>query len=87
MLFLYLSLSIKENWNMSQILRQILADNVKKLRLKQGYKKEELSLLLNVDNSYISKLEKMKVNITLDKLQSLAKIFNVEAHELIKADK
>ncbi len=46
---------------MGQILRQTLADNVKKLRLKQGYKKEELSLLLNVDNSYISKLEKRKL--------------------------
>jgi len=84
MSFLYLSISIKENWNMGQILRQILADNVKKLRLKKGYKKEELSLLLNVDNSYISKLEKMKINITLDKLESLAKIFNIEAYELIK---
>ncbi len=69
---------------MGQILRQILADNVRKLRLKQGYKKEELSLLLNVDNSYISKLEKKKINITLDKLESLAKIFDIEASELIK---
>ncbi len=69
---------------MSQILRQILANNVRKLRLKQGYKKEELSLLLNVDNSYISKLEKKKINITLDKLESLAKIFDIEASELIK---
>jgi len=71
---------------MEQNLRQILADNVKSLRLKHGYKKEELSLLLNVDNSYISKLEKMKINITLDKIEHIAKIFNVEPYKLLKSN-
>ncbi len=69
---------------MNQNIRQILANNVKKLRLKQGFTKEELSLLINVDNSYISKLEKNKINITLDKLELLAKIFKVKPYQLIK---
>ena len=52
---------------MSQTLRKRIALNVKYYREQKGYKREELSLLLGVDNSYISKLEKAGVNITIDK--------------------
>ena len=53
---------------MSQDIRKIFALNIKTLREKKGLKKEELSLLLGFDNSYISKLEKQRVNITIDKI-------------------
>lgn len=74
-------------WNMVQVLRARLADNIKFFREKHNYKREELSLMLGVDNSYISKLEKCKVNITIDKLEQLANIFNIEPIELIKNSK
>lgn len=67
---------------MSQELRTILATNIKNLREKAGLKKEKLSLLLGCDNSYISKLEKEKVNITIDKLEKLARILNVNIKDL-----
>ena len=58
---------IAHNWNMSQdnVLsnRIILATNVKRLRSKSKIRREELSLALGFDNSYISKLEKGKINI------------------------
>ena len=57
--------------------REILAKNVFKLRIKANLGKEELSLLLGFDNSYISKLEKSKINITIDKIQIIANYFNV----------
>ena len=80
---------IKENmfvniWNMVQNVRARLATNIKYFREKHNYKREELSLMLGVDNSYISKLEKGKVNITIDKIEQLANIFNIEPFELIK---
>ena len=74
-------------WNMVQVLRARLAVNTKFFREKHNYKREELSLMLGVDNSYISKLEKCKVNITIDKLEQLANIFNIEPIELIKNSK
>ena len=38
--------------------RKILATNLKNLRIKSKIRREELSLALGFDNSYISKLEK-----------------------------
>ncbi len=69
---------------MSQDIRQILANNIKNLRTQKKLKREELSLILGVDNSYISKLEKGKINITLDKIQLLADYFEIEAYLLLK---
>lgn len=62
--------------------RQILATNIEFLRKSKGLKREELSLLLGFDNSYISKLEKCKINITLDKLIKIADFFDVDVKDL-----
>lgn len=43
---------------MSQEVRNKIAKSVQKLRTSKSLKREELSLLLGFDNSYISKLEK-----------------------------
>jgi len=64
--------------------RIILANNVKRLRSKLKIKREELSLALGFDNSYISKLEKGKINITIDKLYVIADYFNVDLVDLFK---
>ncbi len=69
---------------MSQEIRIILAKNIEKLRTKRNMKREELSLLLGFDNSYISKLEKSKINITLDKLEKIANFFDIDVYKLLK---
>ena len=69
---------------MSQDIRQILANNIKNLRTQKKLSREELSLTLGVDNSYISKLEKGKINITLDKIEMLANYFGIEVYLLLK---
>ncbi len=69
---------------MSQDIRQVLANNIKKLRTQKKLSREELSLVLGVDNSYISKLEKGKINITLDKIEMLANYFETEVYLLLK---
>lgn len=69
---------------MSQEIREILAKNIKKLRTGKKLKREELSLILGFDNSYISKLEKERINITLDKLEKIADYFGIEVYKLLK---
>lgn len=70
--------------NMSQEDRKILANNLKKLRLAHNIKREQLSLALGFDNSYISKLERCTINITLDKLTLIAKYFKIPTCDLLK---
>ena len=69
---------------MSQDIRRILANNIKNLRTQKKLSREELSLVLGVDNSYISKLEKGKINITIDKIEMLANYFDTEVYLLLK---
>ena len=69
---------------MSQSIREILSTNIRKYREDRHFSMEELSLLLEVDNSYISKLEKSKINITIDKLEKLAQILGIEVVDLFK---
>ena len=69
---------------MSQDIRQILANNIKNLRTQKKLSREELSLVLGVDNSYVSKLEKGKINITLDKIEMLANYLETEVYLLLK---
>ena len=64
--------------------RETIAKNVIKLRKEKKLKREELSLLLGFDNSYISKLEKGRINITIDKLEMLASFFKIDTFKLLK---
>jgi len=78
MSFLFINTDISHNWNMSQEdkfkIRHRVAYNVKKYRQLSGLNKEQLSLAINMDNSYISKLEKEKVNATIDVIESIARV-------------
>ncbi len=69
---------------MAKTARNKLALNVSNLRKAKKMKKEELSLALGLDNSYISKLEKSKINITIDKIEEIAEYFDVNFIELFK---
>ena len=63
--------------------RAILAQNIKRLRIKGKLGREELSILLGLDSSYISKLEKGKINITIDKLTLISDYFGVNIKYLL----
>ncbi len=69
---------------MTQGLKTVLSKNVEKYRTLKNLTKEELSLALGFENSYISKLEKCKMNITLNRLEKIAKYFEIEAYKLLK---
>lgn len=69
---------------MSRNSKNKIAINVEKLRRKSKLTKENLSLILGFDNSYISKLEKGNINITVEKLDKIADYFKVETYLLLK---
>lgn len=84
MTFLLINRMIFHNWSMSQLARKIISDNIKKFREKSGLKREELSLKLGCDNSYISKLERYKVNIPIDRIEEIANILGINFIDLFK---
>lgn len=69
---------------MKQNSKKLIAKNVKKYREKLRLKKEELSLKAGFDNSYISKLEANKMNITIEKLDIIADILNIKTIKLLE---
>ena len=69
---------------MNQNSKNVIAVNVKKLREQQPkLTREKLSLILDFENSYISKLENEKINITIERLDAIANFFEVKAFELL----
>ena len=63
---------------MCQVGRMQIAEKVKQFRLNNKLKREELSLKLGMDNSYISKLERGRINIPIDRLEQLADFMNIK---------
>ena len=67
---------------MNQNSKIILAQNIKKLRNEAKLTREALTL--GFENSYISKLEKQKINITIERLDKLADYFQTETFKLLQ---
>lgn len=68
---------------MCQLGRKIIADNVKKYREIIDMTREDLSLSIGYDNSYISKLENYKINIPIDTVEDIARVLNVDVGKLL----
>ncbi len=68
---------------MSQVCRKIVAEKIRKYRIEAGYTREQLSLMLNKDNSYISKVENLKVNLSLDMLEQIITLLNKRIEDFI----
>ena len=62
---------------------EAVIENIKKLRMIEGWTQTDLAKKANVDPSYISRLEKGGRNVTLELLDKIAHAFNVSTHELL----
>lgn len=69
---------------MCQSGRKIIAKNIFKYRNLRNLKREELSLLIDFDPSYISKLEKGKINATIDTIELIANALKVNISSLFE---
>ncbi|CCY23455.1 helix-turn-helix domain protein [Brachyspira sp. CAG:484] len=50
----------------------------------KGFSQEDLSLELDLDGSYIGKVENAKLNITIDKIISIADFLEINVIDLFK---
>lgn len=63
--------------------RAILAANVRTMRQSLGVSQEKLGAMAGLHRTYISQLEREKLNVTLDTLELLAAVFSVRVAELL----
>lgn len=64
-------------------LRQIIGNNIRNKRNILNIKQDELALLAEIDRSYMGRIERGEVNLTVDKLFQIALILKCEAAELL----
>ena len=69
---------------MNKNIKKKFAKNIKKLRKQKRLSQEALSLELDLDGSYIGKIENAKLNITLDKIILIADYFNVAVKDFFE---
>lgn len=58
----------------------------KKLRIKRkemGISQDKLALLADIDRSYVGRIERGEVNITLEKVYQLAEVLSCDVRELL----
>jgi transcriptional regulator with XRE-family HTH domain len=64
--------------------REILADNLRRLRAERGISQEALADLAGIDRTYISSIERRVYAVSIDKLDAIARALKVEPFELLK---
>ena len=70
---------------MSQAGRKLIVNKLINYRTKANLTREQLSLMIGRDNSYISKLENLKINISIDRLEEIANHLGISIEEFIKS--
>ena len=69
---------------MNKNVKKRFGKNLQKYRRQRILSQEELYLELDLDGSYIGKVENAKLNITLDKIIAIADYFEIDVVELFK---
>ncbi|RIK83071.1 MAG: XRE family transcriptional regulator [Hyphomicrobiales bacterium] len=65
-------------------IREVFAQNLKALRLAKGLSQEELAHRADIDRTYISSLERCVYGASIDVVDRLAIVLEVEAADLLK---
>ncbi|MCE9685808.1 helix-turn-helix domain-containing protein [Shewanella sp. AS16] len=56
---------------------------MRKMRKHKGLSQDELALRAEIDRSYIGRIERAEVNITLDMVYKIAEVLDCEPNELL----
>lgn len=56
---------------------------VRKHRKEKNISQEKLALLCSLDRSYMGRIERGEVNITIERLYELAKALEIDVHKLL----
>ena len=65
-------------------IREIVAYNVRKLRLSKDVSQEQLAALAGFHRTYVSQVERCVTNISVDNIERLARVLDVESWILLK---
>lgn len=58
-------------------------ENLRKVRKQKGISQDKLALLADIDRSYVGRIERGEVNVTLEKVYQLAEILECDPIELL----
>ena len=64
-------------------LAQKIGHAIRSCRIEQKITQEKLALLCNIDRSYVGRIERGEVNITVVKLYEIAHILKIAPHDLL----
>jgi len=64
--------------------RELLARNVRRLRVERGLSQERLAVDAHIDRTYVSKLERAVHAVTVDVLQQIADALGVPVGHLLE---
>ncbi|MDG2844474.1 helix-turn-helix transcriptional regulator [Vibrio parahaemolyticus] len=68
---------------MNTKLAEAVGQRILKVRKSRGLSQEKLALLAEIDRSYMSRIERGKINITLEKLYKIAETLECDVKELL----
>jgi transcriptional regulator with XRE-family HTH domain len=57
--------------------------NVRSIRKNKGISQDKLALLADIDRSYVGRIERGEVNITLEKAYQIAQVLGCDIRELL----
>lgn len=63
--------------------REILADNLRALRRERGWSQERFAEIAGLHRTYVSGIERMERNVSIDNIDRLAQALRVSASELL----
>lgn len=64
-------------------LRDVLAYNLRSCRVARGLSQEQLGFIAQLDRTFISQVERARVNISLDNIEKLAQALELDACQLL----
>ena len=64
-------------------LRQILGENLKRLRAEREWSQEELAYQAQLHRTFVAHVERCQRNISLDNIEKLANAFQIPAYQLL----
>ena len=64
-----------------------ISDNLQKLRKNHELSQEKMAEMLNMSKNGYGKLERGESRITIEHLQQIAQVFNVDVADLLKEDR
>jgi len=67
----------------SRKMMQILADNMREFRRKQGISQEELAEMCNLHRTYVGSVERGERNVTLSTLEAIAAALSIGVSKLL----